>query len=177
MVGDDSDAAFVVTPHGEHPLAFGHLDSRVREHALGELSGHAISRRGAACVNHTTPTVAPFETQALVELHAELDEVADASRGLLGENGHRARTAEAAAREERVLRMQCRVVVLAHGRGDPPLCEQARRGQQRTLREDENIALARCAECREEAGNTASHDDERELATYMSGIAHGSFSL
>ena len=70
-----------------------------------------------------------------------------------------------------------RIVVLAHGCGDPSLCEQAGRGQKRPLREDEHIALARGAECREEAGDTATHDDERKLATCMSGIAHGSFSL
>ena len=47
-----------------------------------------------------------FEAKAVVELDAELDEVADASRRLLGENGHGARAAEAPARSERVLRMK-----------------------------------------------------------------------
>ena len=56
------------------------------------------------------------------------------------------------------------VVVLAHGCGDPSLCEQAGRGQKRPLREDEHIALARGAERSEEAGDTATHDDERKLA-------------
>ena len=176
-VGDDAHAALVVAPHGEHPLALGDLDPRVREHALGELSRHAVAGCSAARVHHATSAVTSFETQAVVELHAELDEVADASRRLLGENGHRARAAEASARAERVLRVKRRVVVLAHGRGDPSLREQAGRGQERPLREDEDIALARGAECREEAGDTATHDDERELATCMSGIAHGSFSL
>ena len=148
----------------EHPLALGDLDSRVREHALGELARHAVARRRAARVHHATPAVSSFETQAVVELDAELDEIADASRRLLGENVDGARAAEATARAERVLGVQGRVVVLAHGRGDASLREQARRGEKRPLREDEHIALARGAERGEEAGDAASDDDERELA-------------
>ena len=158
------DAALVVAPDGEHALALGDLDPRVREHALGELSRHAVAGRSAARVHDAATAVTAFETQAVVELDAELDEVADASRRLLGENGHRARTAEAATGAERVLRVQRRSVVLAHRGRDPSLREQARRRQKRPLREDEDVALGRGAERREEAGDTASHDDERELA-------------
>jgi hypothetical protein len=149
----------------------------MREHTLGELSRYAVSRRSATCVHHATPAVASFETQTVVELHAELDEVADAGRRLLREHGHCARAAEAAPRAERVLRVERRVVVVAHGSGDPSLCQQACRGQERPLREDENITLTRCAERREEAGDSATDHDERELATCISGISHGSFSL
>ena len=177
-VGDDAHAALVVAPDREHPLALGDLDSRVREHALGELARHAVAGRGAARVHDAPPAVASLETEAVVELDAELDEVADARRRLLGEHGDGARAAEAAARAERVLRVQGRVVVLAHGGGDPALCEQARRGEERPLREDEHVALARGAERGEEAGDAAAHDDERELVIAVSsGIAHGSFSL
>ena len=53
-VGDDAHAARVVAPHGEHPLALGDVDSRVREHALGELARDAVAGRSTAGVHDAT---------------------------------------------------------------------------------------------------------------------------
>ena len=149
------------------------------EHALRELARHAVARGRAARVHDAASAVAAFETEAVVELDAELDEVADTSRSLGREDLDRARAAEATAGAKRVLGMQRRVVVLPDRGGDASLREEARGREQRPLRQDEHVALGRGAERGEEPRHASSDDDERELAivTCLSGIPHGSFSL
>ncbi len=47
--------------------------------------------------------------------------------------------------------------------GDPTLGEEARRREERPLREHEHVAFRGRAQRREEAGDAAAHDDERKL--------------
>ncbi len=135
----------------------------MREHALGELARDAVPGRRAARVDDAPAAVAALEAEAVVELDAELDEVADPRRRLLGQHRDGARAAEPAACSQRVLRVQRRVVVLPDGGRDAALREQARRREQRPLREHEDVALGGRAERREEAGDAAADDDERQL--------------
>jgi putative protein kinase ArgK-like GTPase of G3E family len=71
------------------------------------------------------------------------------------------------------------IVVVPHRRGDAALSEEARRGEQGALRQNEHVALRRGAQSCEEPCHTASDDDERELAVTacIRRDAHGSFSL
>ena len=75
--------------------------------------------------------------------------------------------------------MERRVVVLPHRSCDAALGEEARRREERPLREHEDVALGRRAQCREEPCDAAADDDERELGVVacISGYAHGSFRL
>ena len=75
--------------------------------------------------------------------------------------------------------MERRVVVLPHRGSNAALGEEARGREQRTLREDEDVALGRRAQCREEPCDAPADDDERQLrvAAYVSRFAHGSFRL
>ena len=163
-IGDDADAALVVAPDGEHPLALGDGDPRMREHALGELPRDAIAGRRSTRMHDATAAVAALEPEAVVELDAELDEVADARRRLVRQDGDGARPAEPAARAERVLRVERRIVVLPHRGRDAALGEEARGREQRPLREHEHVALGGRAQCREQPGDAPADDDERQLS-------------
>jgi hypothetical protein len=123
--------------------------------------------------------VPSFQPQPFVELDAELDEVADAGRRLVGQNRDRTGSADAATGSERVLGVEGRIVVLADGGGDPALGEQAGRRQQRPLRENQDVTLGGCAERREEPGDAAPDHDEGKLgiSSSISRFAHGSFRL
>ena len=151
----------------------------MREDALGELPRDPVSGRRAARVHDAAPAVAALEPEAVVELDSELDEVADARGRLVGQDRDGARATDAAARAKRVLGVQRRIVVLAHGGRDPALREQARRREQRPLGQHEHVALGGRAQRREEAGDAAADDDERELgvACVYLRFAHGSFRL
>jgi hypothetical protein len=149
------------------------------QYALRELARHTVARGRTARMHHAASAVSTFETETVVELDAELDEIANTSRGRGCEDLDRTRAAQATSGAKRVLGMQGRVVVLAHCRGDAPLREQARGREQRPLRHDEHVALGCGTEGGEESCDASSDDDERELAivTCLSGIPHGSFSL
>ncbi len=84
-IGHDAEAAVTRTPKLLHALTFGDLDPRVGEHALDEHSRDPVTGRGAARVDDASPTVAAFEPEVVVELDAELDEVANPRRRLSGE--------------------------------------------------------------------------------------------
>jgi len=151
----------------------------MREHALGELASDAIPGGRPAGVNDATPTVAALEAEPFVELDAELDEVADACRSLVGEYLDCARTAKAPARSERVLGVERRIIVVPDSSGDAALSEEARRREERPLRENEDVAFGRSAESGEKSCHASADDDERHFAigTCLPGIGHGSFSL
>ena len=86
---------------------------------------------------------------------------------------------QAAAGPERVLGVECRIVVLAHRGGDAALREEASRGEERALREDEHVALGGGTERGEEPRHPSADVDELYVAigTCLSRIGHGSFSL
>ena len=151
----------------------------MREDALGELPRDTIARRGTSGVHDAPAAVAALEAEAFVELDPELHEIADPRSRLVGQHRDGARTAEPAARSQRVLRMERRVVVLAHCGRDATLGEQARGREQRPLREHEDVALGRGAQCREEPCDAPADDDERQLRVVacVSKFAHGSFRL
>jgi hypothetical protein len=130
-------------------------------------------------MDDATAAVPAFEAETVVELDPELHEIADPSWRLFREHRYRAGPAQAATRAQRVLGVQERIVVLPDRRGDAALGEEARRGEQRPLREDEHVALRSRAESCEEPCDSAADDDERELTVVacIRGDAHGSFSL
>jgi hypothetical protein len=149
------------------------------EDALRQLAGHAVSRGSAPRMHDSTAAVPAFEAEIFVELDPELHEIADPRGRLAREHGHGARAAQAATRAQRVLGVQGRLVVLPDRGGDAALSEEARRGVERSLREDEYVALGRGAEGCEEPRHAAPEDDECELAVRacIGRDAHGSFSL
>ena len=75
--------------------------------------------------------------------------------------------------------MERRRVVSADSRSDAALGEQAIRGQQGSLRENEDVTLGGRAQRRNEPGDAATDDDESECFWAMSPVfrAHASFSL
>ena len=178
-VGDDTDTPVVGAPGLEHALALGDADPRVRDDPLCENPSHVIAGRRTARVHDPPPTVTTLEAEPVVELDSELDEILDAGGRFLGEDLDRARTAEAPARADRVLRVESRGIVVAHRSGDTALSEQAGRREKRPLGEDENLTLGGSAERREEPGDPTAHDDEVGVLLTMSPDfgAHASFSL
>ena len=167
-VREDADAAIAVVPDRHHPLALCDLDAWMCEDAFGELSRDAVSGRSATRVHDSTRAVAALEPEAVVEVDSELDEVADARGRLFRQHRDGAPAADAAARSKRVLGVELRAVVLAHGSRDPALREQARRREQRALGQDEHLALGGRAQRREEAGH-ARH--RRRRARARSGVS------
>ena len=109
----------------------------------------------AAGVDDAATRVPALEAEAVVELDAEVDEIGDPGRRLVRETRDCARPAEPAARCERVLSVQGRVVVLAQRGSDAALREIAGRRAQRPLREQEDVCLAR--------RRTAPRTDRRRL--------------
>jgi hypothetical protein len=149
------------------------------EDAFRELAGDPVAGGGAPGMDDSAAAVPAFETEAVIELHAELHEIADPCGRLVREHGHGARATEPATRAQRVLGVQRRIVVLSDRGCDAALGKEARRREERSLREDEDVALGRGAQGCEEPRYSATDDDERELAVTIciEGHAHGSFSL
>jgi hypothetical protein len=178
-IGDHADTPLVAAPDRDHPLALGDADPGMCENALGEPPGDAVARGGAARMDDPAAAVPTFQTQPFVERDAELDEVADTRGRLVGQDRDRTRSADATTGAERVLGVQRRIVVLADRGGDSALREQAGRGQQRPLREYQDVALGGRAKRREEPGDAAPDHDEGKLSvsSSISRFAHGSFRL
>ena len=86
-------------------------DPRVVEDALGERVRDLRPVRRAARVHDTGARMSAFEPEAEVELDSQIGEVGDARGASLGEDGDGARAAEPAARRDRVLGVQSRIVV------------------------------------------------------------------
>ena len=93
------------------------------EHALGEHPRDPVSGGGASRMDDAAAGVSPLEAEVVVELDAELDEVADPGGRLSGQGRHRARAGEATSRAQGVLRMQGGCVVRADRGGDAALRE------------------------------------------------------
>ena len=78
----------------------------MREHALGQDARDLLPGRGAAAWTTRRRECPPSRPGLVVEVDAEVDEVDDPRRRLLGQGADGARAAEAAARAERVLGVQ-----------------------------------------------------------------------
>ena len=105
--------------------------------------------------------MAALAAEVVVELDAELDEIGDARRRLLGEHAHRALAAEAAAGAQRVLGVQRR----ARRRRRARPRRRPARASCSTRRPDPSRAsstsrLGGRAERRVQAGDTATDDDQ-----------------
>ena len=151
----------------------------MREHALGEHARHPVAGRGAARVDDAATAVAALEPEPLVELDAELDEVADACGRLHRQRVDGARAAEPTPARTRVLRVQLgRVVVSDRGR-DAALGERAGRREERALRDEQDVRVGRRAQRADEARDAASDDEEvgSILGACSFRCAHGSFRL
>jgi hypothetical protein len=129
------------------------------EDALRELAGHAVACSRTSRMDDPPSAVPAFEAEPVVELDAELHEIADPCRRLVREHGHGARATEPATRAQRVLGVQRWIVVLPDRCGDAALREEARRREERSLREDEHVALGRGAQGCEEPRYSAPDDD------------------
>ena len=163
----------------EHPLALGDRDPRMREHALGELSRDAVAGRRAARVDDAAAAVAALEPEPVVELDAELDEIADARGRLVRQHRHGARPAETAAGAKRVLGVERRVVVLAHAAAMPPCASRLvdeRSGPFVRTRTSPSAAAQSAAKSPATPPPTTTSASSRVVAC-ISGFAHGSFRL
>ena len=137
------------------------------EDALRKHSRHTLAGRGAVGVDDPPPAVAALEAEPLVELHSELHEVADSRGSLLGQSADRARTRQVAARAERVLGVERRIVIVADCSCDPALRKRARRGEKRPLGEDEDIALGGSAERGKQSCDPTPDHDEVDVRLAM----------
>ena len=151
----------------------------MRENTLGQGPRDAVARRRAARMHDAAAAVATLEPEALVELDAQLDEVADPCRRLARERRDRARTREPATGAQRVVRVEGRRIVVADGGCDPALRERARRGEERALGENQHVAVGGRTERCEEPRYPATDDEEVDVvvARGLGHLAHGSFRL
>ncbi len=159
-VGHDAYTPLFRSPEREHLLALGYLDSWMRESSFGEHASHAIAGRGAARVHHASAAMSALEAEPVIELDTELDEIANSCRCLFGQCFDGACTAESSACAKRVLGMEHRRVVSADCRSDAALGEQAIRGQEWSLGENEDVTLGGRAQRRNEPGDAPTDDDE-----------------
>jgi hypothetical protein len=166
-------------PQLDHPLTLGDADARVRENALGEYPGHAVAGGSAACVHDSSPAVPTFEAEPLVELDAELDEIANSGSRFLGEYRDRAPPAQPATRPNGVFGVERGRIVAADGSRDPALGELTVRREERPLRENQNVALGGRAQGCNEPGDSAANDDEIDFFLARCAVfrAHASFRL
>ena len=124
-VGDDADAALVVAPDRQHPLAF------------GDAIRGCASTRSASTRATRSPVAAPPACTTRLRLcppsspSPSSNSTPSSTRSRIragassGQHRDRARAAEPAAGPKRVLGVQRRRVVLAHRGGDPALGEEA----------------------------------------------------
>jgi 8-oxo-dGTP diphosphatase len=136
----------------------------VGDDLLGERVCDLTTRRRPACVNDAGMGMSAFETEARVELDAEIGEVGDPRRRLARQDGDGARAAETPAGGDRVLGVQGRIVIRADRRRDATLREVTRRRLDRPLREHDHVGLVRGAESGIEACYSAPHDEEIALS-------------
>ena len=130
----------------------------MRQRALCEHAEDPRPGRRPARVHDTAARVPALQAEIGVEVDAELDQVAHARRRLGRHRGDRARPAEPPPGAMRVLGVQLGAVVLAERRRHTTLGEEARRGEQRSLREHDDVRLARGDERRNETGDTPADD-------------------
>ena len=158
--GDDANAALVVLPQGPDLPARKDLDAGMRECALRELPGDPLAGRGPAGMDDSTPRVAAFEAEPLVELNARVGQVDDPGGRLLGQGAHGARAAQPPAGAERVLLVQSGGVVRPDRGRDATLRQPARRREDGPLRDDRDASLGRCGERRGQTGDAGPDDDD-----------------
>jgi hypothetical protein len=145
------------------------------EDAVGQHARDTVACRGTARMDNAPAAVAALEAEALVELDAQLHEVADPGRGLARERGDGARARQPSPGAQSVLCVKRGGVVLPDRCCDPALRERAGRRAERSLRQHEHLALGRGAERREQPGDSAADDDEVHVLSPE--LTHGSFRL
>ena len=131
------------------------------EHPFCEHAGDHRAGGRALGVHDAAARMAALEPEAVVERHAEIDEVGDARRRLAGEHldGARPRQSPRPARK-RVLGVQLGRVVVAHRGGDTALRQIAGRGQQRAFRQEHDVGVRGGAESPVHTGDPAADDDQ-----------------
>ena len=123
-VGHDPRAASTGRPQAHDLLALGHADARMRALAR-PYSRDLLSRRRARMEDAGDGMARPPARLGL-ELDAEVDDVDDTRRRLLGQSADRARPTQAAPRTG-CPRRAARGVPRPRGRGDPALSQIAGR--------------------------------------------------
>ena len=132
----------------------------MREHTRGERLRDPLPGLRAARVDDPPPRMPAFEAEPGVELDSEVDEICDARGRFGGQRGDRARSRQAPAAADRVLRMPPRVVVLPDCGCHPALGEAARRGSEWPLGKKKHVGVVGRAESRVQAGHAATDDDQ-----------------
>ncbi len=94
---------------------------------------------GAVAVEDARSRVAALEAEVVVELDAQAAQVVGAGGRLLGQDAHRARPAEPAARAQRVLGVIARIVVRPDRGRDAALGEEARRSAHARPGDDDDL--------------------------------------
>jgi hypothetical protein len=178
-IGNDTQAPLVRVPERQHSLALRNANPRMRENTLREHPSDPIACCSAAGVDDAPTAMAAFEAEPFVELDAELDEIANSYRRLFGEHLYCAPAAESTASANRVLGMKRWGIVVSYGCRNPTLGELAVGREERSLRENEHVALGGRAQGRDEPGDSAADDDETECFGVRCAVfrAHASFSL
>ena len=159
-IGDRSDATVAVDDRARAVGLLRRHGCADARNALGEDPRDAVSGRGPACMDHPSTAVAALEPEPLVELDAELYEVSDPRGRLNGQHLDGARAAEAAPRTHGVLRVQFRRVVVTNRCRNAALGERAGRRKERAFRDEQDVRVARRAQCADEPRDAAPDDEE-----------------
>ena len=154
----NAHAAAVCAPEIHDPLAFDDRDRGIGEDSLRQDVGDHPSGSSPLGMYDPCARMPALQAETGVEVDAELDQVAHARRRLGRHRGDRARPAEPPPGAMRVLGVQLGAVVLAERRRHSTLGEEARRGEQRSLREHDDVRLVRGDERRNETGDTPADD-------------------
>ncbi len=165
MVGHDAHATTTLGPEREHLHLVCDIDPRVVPDVVGEHLGDCLPGLGSSGVDDPAHRVAAFAAEVVVELDPPRDELGDACRRLLGENGDRALAAEPTARAKRVGGVQRRGIALADRGGNAALRVPAVRGGDRRLREQEHVRLDGGFERGGQSGDAPADHDQAVRST------------
>src|SRR5205807_2404945 len=123
----------------------------------------------AARVDDAATRVPSLLPEVAVELDAELDQVGDPRRRLLGQHADGTLAADAAPRSMGVLRVQRRLVVLTDRGGDTALGVVAVRREERPAREEQYVRVGSGTQSRVEPGDASADDDQIRFVPHSGG--------
>jgi len=132
----------------------------MRAGALGENGRDRLPRLRPAGVHDPAVRVPALAPEVVVEADAELDQIGDPCRRLLGQRPDRSRAAEASAGAQGVGGMKTGCVALTERRRHAALRVPAVRARHGSLREQEDVGILGCRKGSDEAGDTAADDEQ-----------------
>ena len=172
-VGEDADAAASGLPQLQDPHVLDEMDPRVFADAVGQHGGDRLAGLGAAGVDDAAHRMAALAAEVGVERDAELDQVGDSRRCLLGQHLDGARTAKTPPRPEGVGRVERGRVALPHRGSDAPQGLPAVRRVDCRLGKQHHVGLGGCRQRSCQARDTAP-DYDRAVRSRLAveGAAH-----